>query len=201
MDNDNICTYRPVNHPNQFDYTQCGNTDAYNQSYYDEYRIRLREFLFDMAKHFLRYGNVKITSKNLPINRVTIKDFNNLPEVKVCHDNVIRNENESNTEKYIRISRLLHNNIYSVVIEKVKSYKFFKNLSNILLQTPINENSIPKLLKSSSWNATCNPQLEQGMKRARNEDADKDEHRDKRAKHEERTGGYKYIRYKIDNKY
>ena len=148
---------------------------------YNEYRIILLSFFKDYYGYFIKTSNIiKVEYKPYDFEFKTLAEFNNLDDIKICHDSDIIQSRINNTNNYIQISQNLANMIYSIK----SNYNFLENFIKFFI--PPAKQRIEYLSKNiEGWKATCNKATLSS------------EHVDKKPKISGGSYYNKYIKYKL----
>ena len=120
---------------------------------YNEYRINLLSFFKDYYTHFIKNSQIlKVEYKTYDLESKTLAEFNNLDDIKICHDSNIIESRKLNTYNYIFISQTLEKMIYD--IKSIRNIKFLEDF--FLFFIPSDKQKIEQLYENiKGWGATC----------------------------------------------
>jgi hypothetical protein len=121
---------------------------------YNEYRIILLSFFKDYYTYFIKNSQIlKVEYKTYDLESKTLAEFNNLDDIKICHDSNIIESRKLNTYNYIFISQTLEKMIYD--IKSIHNIKFLDDF--FLFFIPSDKQKIEQLYDNiKGWGATCN---------------------------------------------
>ena len=120
---------------------------------YDRYRVLLLMIFRDYYKNFIIDSKIiNVEYKDYDLEDITLKDFNNLDDIKICNEGEVIRSRIENTDAYINISIKL-----AAVIQNIPAQSqpnFLDNFKTyIRSKEPLKIE--PLLNNIKGWNATC----------------------------------------------
>ena len=147
---------------------------------YNKYRECLKIFFNDLYNQFVTNSKIiKVEYNDYTLEDITLNDFNNLPDIKICNESRIIQSRINNTNHYIIISEKLVNMICSI---ETSPDSFISNFKNYLSRSPVIEQLYQNI---AGWGATCKKATLSS------------EHVDKKPKISGGSYYNKYIKYKL----
>jgi hypothetical protein len=180
LNDSTIKNYRPNYVGNPFNYNEYADPiqdekNPWVEFRCDNYRKYLLIFFADMNTN-LQKLNIINSYVDLNLEPIRMKDFNNLPDVKVCDDKKINPDRNTNYDNYQNISNNLFSMINTIITTKKNYHELaldkvsydseqdcdksklilkFINQFNLILKNDI---VIPSFTKNlSNWRSTCDP--------------------------------------------
>ena len=128
LNDDTIKYYRPNREDDPFNYytyaDQVNGEENKFKPHYDKYRKYLLKFFADMKENLDKLNILNdYNYEKIIFKQIRMKDFNNLPDVKVCNGNEINTTRDTNYNNYQNISKNLFSMIKIIITTKENYHK------------------------------------------------------------------------------